>query len=454
MWSSRTDTHTQSFLSTGTYFNGETSSGPAYSVTAKATREASVQILPILKKLPLPRSATVAGCIFNLLATIMGAGLLVLPYAMAGCGVWIGFLSFTLIMILSTISYVNLSKAIKLCGNDCDFMKLAKYSLPGWLYQIVDFCVFINGFGCAAGYLMVMSTFMPEVIKSFSPNVDEWLCNRQLWCAAFAILAFPLLLLKNLDSLKFTSFLVVIFVLYSVGTMIYYSMYPPNWEYKPEVQIGLPGDTVQFMKVFAIIVNAFACSQNVPRIVNTLVNPTQKRLNFVILASTTICLVMYIGAGYIGYSTFGDRVEPNILTNYPSGLLLINIARLSITLSLAGSYPVQLHPARNSLSIIMAGVPAENLRPHWYFLLTTVIWGGTLATAMITDNLGTISTFIGALAAVPLTFIYPNLFWVQVNRKLFPEQSVSYAWLISILGVIFIPISILTEVWKLYAGDE
>jgi len=432
-------------LSTWTDFNEGSSSGPAYSVIVKATREGSVQLLPTSTKLPPPRSATLTGCIFNMLATILGAGLLALPYAMAGCGVWIGFLSFTLIMTLSTISYVNLSKAIKLCGNDCDFMKLAKDSLPGWLYQIVDFCVFINGFGCAIGYLIVMSTLMPEVIKSFSPNVDEWLCNRHLWCAAFAILAYPLLLLKHLDSLKFTSFLVVIFVLFSLGAMIYYMIYPPNWEYRP---------VVQFVKVFAIIVNAFACSQNIPRIVNTLVNPTQKRLNFIFLTSTAMSLVMYMGAGYIGYSTFGDRADSNILRSYPSGLLLINIARLSISLSLAGSYPVQLHPARNSLSIILSGVPAEKLHPCWYFLLTTGIWGGTLVTAMITDNLGTVSAFIGALAAVPLTFIYPNLFWVQVNRKRFPAQSVTYAWLISILGVIFVPISILTEVSKIYSGDE
>jgi len=147
-------------------------------------------------------------------------------------------------------------------------------------------------------------------------------------------------------------------------------------------------------------------------------------------------------------------VDANILRNYPSGLLLINIARLSITLSLAGSYPVQLHPARNSLSILLSGVPAEKLRPLQYFLLTMGIWGGTLGVAMITDNLGTVSAIIGALAAVPLTFIYPNLFWIQVNRKLFPDKSVSYAWLILILGLIFVPMSISSEIWKLYEGEE
>lgn len=452
MWSSSKGAHSSYLLSTATDFDEYASSGPAYSVMGKAHGEGSIQ-LPSFNKSPTP-SATVCGCIFNMLATILGAGMLALPYAMAGCGVWIGSLSFTVIMIFSTISYVNLSKAVKLCGNDCDFMMLANYSLHRWLYQIVDICVFINGFGCAAGYLIVMSTLMPKVIKSFSPDVDDWLCNRHLWCAAFAFLDFPLILLKNLDSLKFTSFLVVIFVLYSVGAMIYYMIYRPNWGYSPVVHFGLPGDVVQFMKVYPIIVNAFACSQNVPRIVHTLVKPTQKRLNFIFLTSTIICLVIYIGVGYIGYSTFGDRVDPDILRNYPSGLLPINIAGLAITLSLAGSYPVQLHPARNSLSMVLSGVPSEKLRSHWYFLLTIGIWGGTLGIAMITDNLGTVATFIGALAAVPLTFIYPNLFWVQVNRKLFPDQSVSYALLIAIMGVIFIPISILTEVWKLYAVDE
>merc|ERR1719320_252126 len=118
------------------------------------------------------RNASVFGCIFNMLATILGSGLLSLPYAMAGCGVWIGVFVFALIMVLSSISYVNLSKAVRVYPGDCDFMMLAKDSLPTQFNWIVDFLVFINGTGCGIAFLVIMSTLMPEVIESFFPKVE------------------------------------------------------------------------------------------------------------------------------------------------------------------------------------------------------------------------------------------------------------------------------------------
>jgi len=279
--------------------------------------------------------------------------------------------------------------------------------------------------------------------------------NRQLWCAICAGFLLPLVFLKKLEALKFTSFLVVILALYTVGAMTYYFVHPQSGskqEYTPVVYWGFPGDVTQFLKVFAIITNGFACSQNVPCIVKTLVNPTQIRLKLVFIIPTTLCLLLYLVAACIGYLTFGEDVDSNILRSYPPGLVLINIARLSITLALAGSYPVQFHPARNSLSVLLYNVPAGELPLLQYFSLTIVIWSATVGVTMMTDNLGLVSTFIGALAAVPLTYIYPNFFWIQVRKKRGLHQAVWHAWLLLILGFIFVPISLSTAIYKIYSG--
>lgn len=188
-----------------------------------------------------------------------------------------------------------------------------------------------------------------------------------------------------------------------------------------------------------------------PRIVKTLINPTQIRLKVVFIIPTTICLLLYLVAACIGYLSFGEDVDSNILRSYPSGLVLINIARLSITLALAGSFPVQFHPARNSLSVLLYNVPAEKLPLRRYFSLTVAMWSATVGVTMLTDNLGLVSTFIGALAAVPLTFIYPNFFWIKVRKERGLDQAVWHAWLISILGFIFVPISLSTEIYKIYS---
>jgi len=101
-----------------------------------------------------------------------------------------------------------------------------------------------------------------------------------------------------------------------------------------KVYYGFPGDVPQFLKVFALIGNAFACSQNVPTIVRNIVNPTNTRLLITFTLATGMCLLIYITSAVAGYLTFGGAVDSDVLLSYPSGLIPITIARLSISVAL------------------------------------------------------------------------------------------------------------------------
>jgi len=400
----------------------------------------SIQLSKLEKK--SQQSGSVFGSIANILGTILGTGLLALPYAMAGCGVYIGIAIFVSIMIISTISFMSLSKAVKIRSGVCEFKTLAEDSLPMQLSWIVDFCVFINGCGCGVMSLIVTSTLMPEVIESFCPEAQSWLRNRRFWCLTFAGFTFPLAVVRELEALKYSSFLVVILILFALGVVVYYAVFWPNeWE-RPLVYYNFPGDIARFLKVLPIIANAFTCSQNVPVVVNSLVNPSKGKLLLIFTISSGICLVLYIGAAFAGYMTFGDKVDSDILRSYPEGLLPVTVARLSITLALTGSYPVQLYPARGSLAILICGVPANMLNKCTHLKLTICIWFMTLGVALYTDNLGTATIFIGALAAVPLTFIYPNLFWINVSRQMGSNQTVWPSWVVLVFGLILVPVSL------------
>merc|ERR1719193_2508070 len=127
----------------------------------------------------------------------------------------------------------------------------------------------------------------------------------------------------------------------------------------------------------------------------------------------------------------------------------VTIARVAITLALLGSYPVQLHPARNSLSVMIFSKHASKLTATKYYSLTCAIWAGTLGIALTTDDLGTVSTFIGALAAIPLTFIYPNWFWIKISPQIPRKTRTWPSWIIFILGLIFVPLLLGTELYKL-----
>ena len=51
---------------------------------------------------------------------------------------------------------------------------------------------------------------------------------------------------------------------------------------------------------------------------NELSQSTNRRMNMVITIAFGLCTIYYMGVGVLGYWTFGDAVESNMLNNYPN----------------------------------------------------------------------------------------------------------------------------------------
>merc|ERR1712079_356277 len=122
-------------------------------------------------------------------------------------------------------------------------------TIPGSAYRMVDFCVFVNCFGTSTGFLIVCSTLIPKVVLGFAPHASGLLTNRLFWVIVFATPVLPLMLLKNLDALKFTSFMAFVFICYVLAMMIVYASGAIDLGddvVTGEVHYGFPGDFVKF----------------------------------------------------------------------------------------------------------------------------------------------------------------------------------------------------------------
>ena len=101
-----------------------------------------------------------------------------------------------------------------------------------------------------------------------------------------------------------------------------------------------------------------------------------QRVTKVITTSLGSTLFIYFTVGLAGFVTFGANVKPDVLINYPENALF-SCARVAITLLVAFSYPLQVHPARKCLfslykSTSLLGTPPPEGRcctlAHQYFL--------------------------------------------------------------------------------------
>jgi amino acid permease len=145
------------------------------------------------------------------------------------------------------------------------FYSVTEASVPQLTF-LIDLAVAIQCFGVCASYLIVFGSLMPEVLDNFGAS-GIWI-DRQPWILiGFSVVA-PLSCFQNLDALRFTSGLSVIFVLFL--TMLVFSYSIPAQGLDPcdhddddngqcRGSMPLISVTTNTFRVFSIFVLAFSC---------------------------------------------------------------------------------------------------------------------------------------------------------------------------------------------------
>jgi sodium-coupled neutral amino acid transporter 11 len=81
-------------------------------------------------------------------------------------------------------------------------------------------------------------------------------------------------------------------------------------------------------QAIGVISFAFVCHHNSLLIYGSLKTPTMDRFARVTHWSTAISMVACLGMALAGYLSFGDKTQGNVLNNFPTKNIMVNIARL------------------------------------------------------------------------------------------------------------------------------
>jgi amino acid permease len=434
------------------------------------------------------RSATMASCFFNLANTIVGSGMLGLPYAYSHSGWVLGSFLLLVCGCSSAFALHLLSLCAAKQGAPSSFYSIASVAMPV-LTVVIDGAVAIKCFGVATSYLIVIADLMPDVMEQLGASAGAQ--DRKLWVfLGFCVVA-PLSLLRNLDSLKFTSTLSIGFVIFLTILIILYSahingMDPCETFDDGETCVGQTTNgvvNVHTFQVLSIFVFGYTCQQNIFAVTNELHNPTQPRVNLVIVSAIGVAFVIYMIVAGCGYATYGSSVDPDILVNYPNNYLT-SVARLFVSLLVAFSYPLQCHPSRRSIlslltsfdayraarnpdtqGLVGAGGKSEvsdmegngtttsttstpalppPLSEHQQFVrfmtVTACFLGLSLVIALTITNLGTVLAFVGATGSTTVSYILPGFFYYIVFKDEGPVWKRYLALAQGITGLILVPL--------------
>lgn len=301
-------------------------------------------------------TATATSAAINLLNTIIGAGMLAMPYAIKQDGILLGLLVVLFSALTSSFGLYlqgRCSKYVK--EGESSFFALSQLTYPQ-LSVVFDLAIAIKCFGVGISYLVVIGDLVPKIIETLVNDefldIHEYLLERNFWITIFMILiVVPLSFLKKLDSLKYASMVALSSVFYLVILVVIH-FFKNDISDKGPVRVLVPYSIPSIFASFPIFVFAYTCHQNMFSLVNELQDKSNSNINKVIFYAISVAVALYIIVGLTGYLSFGDNVSANVIVGYPSSISS-TIGRIAIVILVMLSYPLQCHPARASINHII-----------------------------------------------------------------------------------------------------
>jgi amino acid permease len=368
-------------------------------------------------------------------------------------------------------------------GRKNSFFSIALHTIPNGA-RFFDAAIAVKCFGVSISYLIISGQLMPQVILSFAKALDRHdqlpniVLDRSFWIFVFMILLVPLCFMRRLDSLRHTSYMSLLAVMYLVIIVLYYSI-PSKRSHlpKPGPVYAINIDGHHFLSIFPVFVFAFTCAQNMLPVHNELratkslhLSRSRKAITISIAFAGTVYLIV----GILGYLSFGSKVSANIVTMYPSTSLFVCFGRVSIVILTLCSYPLQVHPCRAALDKVFSrskpmegsvdssatpvtqqyrdeddqsGIVADESQQHLLndssiappppepkemslkrlCVLTGAILTSTFVIALFVDDLGLVLGYVGSVGSTTISFILPGLLFSTLHRDR-PEYARLRRW--------------------------
>jgi amino acid permease len=183
----------------------------------------------------------------------------------ASVGLIFGILMIIYAGLASVLGLYFLSRAAaRTEGRHSSFFAVSKLTYPS-AAVFFDLAIAIKCFGVGTSYLIIIGELMPQVIAASAGSLrEDWslLLDRRFWITVFMLVIIPLAFLKKLDSLKYTSLIALVAIVYLIVIVVYYFV-NPDYSPPPSDKMHYFRFSAKFFTHLPIFVFAFTCHQNV-----------------------------------------------------------------------------------------------------------------------------------------------------------------------------------------------
>ncbi|EEQ36934.1 hypothetical protein CLUG_01057 [Clavispora lusitaniae ATCC 42720] len=395
---------------------------------------------------------------FLLFKALVGSGILFLPGAFMHGGLLFSTVTMVLFGVLTYACYVVLIKSKSVLGKS-SFGELGYLTYGNPLKYCIMVSIILSQIGFVATYIL----FTAENMKSFIHNSLHISIEKSTLVIIQCILLIPLVLIRDLTKLSFTSLLSSTFIV--IGLLIIFFFCGEQLAHE-----GLGPNIVQFngrtwSMLIGVAVTAFEGIGLILPIQASMAQP--EKFPFVLSMSMFVITLLFVSIGVIGYTSFGENVQSIIILNLPSGNAAVQSIMLLYSVAVFLTGPLQLFPAIrigesalfNSRLFLTKEQQSENNgklmqnsgkhNPHIKWMKNvlrslSVVLISTVA-YLNADNIDKFVSFNGCFACIPLVYIYPPMIHLKTYNAE-PQQSK----IIKVFDVLLIIVGTLAMVYTTY----
>ncbi|KAM6583111.1 hypothetical protein CsatB_010113 [Cannabis sativa] len=415
--------------------------------------------------------ASISGAVFNIATTIIGAGIMSIPATLNVVGV---IPAFTLIVIVGLLAEVSVEFLVRFTqsGESITYAGVMNESFGRLGSVATQVCVMVTNLGCLIIYLIIIGDVLSGSQSGGTVHLGvlrEWFGIHWWNSREFSILVIvvfvmlPLVLLRRVELLKFSSFVSVLLALVFVGicTVMAIIALVQGKTKDPKLVPHLDEHT-SFFDLFTavpIIVAAFTFHFNVHPIGVELSKPSDMLL--AVRIALVLCATVYFAIGLFGYLLFGDSIMPDLLVNFDrnsataTGAVLNDAVRLSYALHLMLVFPLLNFPLRANIDEFL--FPKESLLASdtkRFLVLTISLLVFSYLAAIAFPNIWYLFQFVGSTSAVCLGFIFPGAIAVRNVNGVSTRKDKIMATIMIVLAVVTSIIAISTNIYNLLGDGE
>ncbi|EAY17116.1 Transmembrane amino acid transporter protein [Trichomonas vaginalis G3] len=381
---------------------------------------------------------------FNLINTLVGAGIVSVPATFTSCGVG------STIMLLILSAYLCFFGGVTLIGIQREtgskgIAEMAYRVLGKWAQHTVSIFQLIFCLSCTVAYLIIGSNQVVSWLKLAKLNMDglwKWALVVIIYlCVLPGLMTFP----RHMSCLsKFAIPSVLGVVLYFIAILIRASQALSKPDMPPDHTVGIDFGMGLFT---AFGVHALTFSLQVVMMpIITPYNPSVRKRVRIIGYTFMSCFLIIVIPGLLGYLMYGQETASDVLSSFPDDDILMVFVRIGMFISVSASYPAIVVSMVASIGGMAwnENLPEEMPTKHRLILIPAINLVN-LVIAIFLQDIKPILGVGGALGGCIVGFVFPSL--CRLVMKTYPLKS----W-ISILHMCFVGFGIIAAILCTYSS--